>query len=349
MKSLCDVAQLEAEVPKLCRESRLRGLLQKSRRYQANCPLELMSIEVFRGTPQFKGPSGDWEVHLQAAGALLAVVGSKLHSNDGESPDLGKLTILGTVDKALLPLNEIAGLDFFLTSYIWSDICRCASLGLRPGTQESFPYRTYLQEDRVHLDQMMGCMNWAMLAIRDISSLEVWKIQTQVARSLSLPDLAQRAADIEQRLNAGLELVLEGFEDLTKFEQECRLVTQVYGLSALAYLSIVVSGSSQFLKSELRQSVPKALMAMKALPPHLLIRVSWPFCVTGCMAHGLEMDEFKQLLQASERVGYNPGTLSNGLEIMEEFWLIREDRDHITSGSPWVVAMKNLGLKILLI
>jgi hypothetical protein len=51
------------------------------------CSMELMSIEVFRETKLFRGPRGDWEVHLQAAGAILSVIGSELRSNSGFSPD----------------------------------------------------------------------------------------------------------------------------------------------------------------------------------------------------------------------------------------------------------------------
>jgi hypothetical protein len=195
---------------------------------------------------------------------------------------------------------------------------------------------------------MMGGRNWAMLTVKEISNLEAWKNQMQSRRSLSLPFLSSKAAPLAQRLNNGLESVLNRFDTLSEYEQECSLVTQIWGLSALTYLAVVVSGNSQLLP-EVRDSVPRTLKAFKALPPHLLIRVSWAFCVAGCMAHEGEMDEFRQLLYTTHERGHILGTLWNALEIMEEFWVIREERDYKMKGTPWAVAMESLGLKILLI
>lgn len=316
------------------------------------CSMELMSIEVFRETKQFKGPRGDWEVHLQAAGALLSVIGSELRNNSGSSPDSEDSLLTEASERVdserILPLNDIAGLDFFITGYIWSDISRCASIGVRPNHQEFFPYLTYLEEDRVRLDQMMGCRNWAMLTVKEISNLEAWKNDMQSQRSLSLPVLSRKSTPLEQRLSNGLKSVRNGFGTLSKYEQECSLVTEIWALSALTYLAVVVSGNSQLLP-EVRHSVPKTLEALKTLPPHLLIRISWAFCVAGCMAHGEEMNDFRQLLYTADKNGHILGTLWNALEIMEEFWIIREDQDYKMNGTPWAAAMESLDLKILLI
>jgi hypothetical protein len=319
------------------------------------CSMELMSIEVFRETKQFKGPNGDWEVHLQAAGALLSVIGTELRNNSssGNSPDSDDHSLVQAVEtetsSILLPLTDIAGLDFFITVYIWSDISRCASIGVGPSHKEFFPYLTYLEEDRVRMDHMMGCKNWAMLIIREISNLEAWKIDQKNRHCLNLPDLVSKSAALELRLKTGLGSMLDTFDTLTENEQECSLVTQIWGLSARTYLTNVVSGNSQLLP-EVRDSVSRTLKALQSLPPHLLIRISWAFCVAGCMASDGEMDQFRQLLYSAQENGHMVGTLWNALEIMEEFWVLSsEERDRTRSGTPWAIAMENLGLKILLI
>lgn len=321
------------------------------------CMMQLMSIEVFRETKEYERWKDDWEVHLQAAGTLLSVIGTDLRtsfsspastSSAEENPEQ-QVSEAGKASQ-LLPLNEIAGLDFFMTAYMWGDIFRCASIGTNSFDNGSFYYLNYLEEDRVRLDHIMGCQNWAMIAIKKISGLETWKNEMQNSRSLSIPTLSRKAAEIETQIQHGLKTIINVQTTLNEYEQECNYVTQLYALSALTYLSVVVSGNSHFL-IEVRSSVAQTLMALKALPPHLLIRVSWAYCVAGCLADESEKEDFRQLLFNAQAAGHLLGTLWNGLEIIEEFWRLREDVQFTQTAekSAWALAMDSLGAKILLI
>jgi hypothetical protein len=319
------------------------------------CMLQLLSIEVFRETKGYEGWKGDWEVHLQAAGDLLKVIGTDLDTTSNSSGSSSGGESVQRHSEAgptttLLPLGEIAGLDFFMTVYIWADIFRCASIGGTSPVREPFPYLTYLIEDRICLDHVMGCRNWAMLLIKEISNLEAWKKDMLQRRNLNIPSLSGKAASLEQRLHAGLDSLSEVRSSGTKFNQECDLVTHIYAQSALIYLAVVVSGNSHLLP-EIRSSVAKALVILKALPLHLLIRVSWAYCVAGCMADQGEKEEFKQILLGSEKAGYIPGTLWNSLDIMEEFWMLRDNLNVVqtTGKCAWALAMDSLGTKVLLI
>lgn len=322
------------------------------------CMLQLLSIEVFRETKEYNGWKDDWEVHLHAAGTLLSVIGTDLRTSSSSSP---ASTGSGDEDMALqppdpekattlLPLNEIAGLDFFMKVYIWSDVVRCASIGVSNSDGDSFPYLMYLEEDRIRLDHIMGCRNWGMIAIKEIADLEAWKKEMHRSRSLSIPLLSRKAAEIEQQLHTRLETVLQGQDTLTKYEQECNLVTQLNAMSALTYLAIVVSGNSHLLP-EVRSSVTNTLKSLKTLPTHLLIRISWPYCVAGCMADESEKEDFRNLLYDAHKNGHILGTLWNGLEIIEEFWVLRENQAFMQTADKcaWALAMDSLGAKILLI
>ena len=320
------------------------------------CMLQMMSIEVFRETKDYDGWKDDWEVHLQAAGTLLSIIGTDLSISSSSSPSStggeedGEQQPALTGTTSSLPLNEIAGLDFFMTAYMWGDVCRCASIGPNPSSGPSFPYLTYLEENRFHLDCIMGCRNWAMISIKKISNLETWKQEMQQRRTLSIPTLSRLASGLETRLRSGLEDLPKTQLTRTTYVQECNLVTELYALSALIYLAVVVSGNSHLLP-ELRSSVTNTLKALKALPQHLLIRVSWPYCVAGCMAAEPQKEDFRRLLLDAHTTGHMMGTLWNGLEIMEEFWKLREGVDSIytVNKCAWVVAMDSLGAKILLI
>ena len=318
------------------------------------CMMQMLSIEVFRETKEWEGWKDDWEVHLQAAGTLLSVVGTDLPSNSPGLSFSGKEEredqAVSSRTNSLLPLNEIAGLDFFLTAYMWGDICRCASIGPNSASKGPFHYLIYLEEDRVKLDSIMGCRNWAMIAIKKISNLENWKHEKQQSQSLSIPALSRQGAQIEEHLQSGLKTLCKDKTTLSIHEQECNLVTELYALSALTYLAVAISGNS-FLLPEVRSSVPSTLRALKALPQHLLIRVSLPFCVAGCMADDPQKEDFRRILLDAHAAGHLLGTLWNGLDIMEEFWRLREDIESMRNATKcaWTLAMDSLGTKILLI
>lgn len=321
------------------------------------CMIQLMSIEVFRETKQYTGWKDDWEVHLQGAETLLFVIGTDLRTSSVPSPastssdeNLALQSTEAGSDAIQLPLNEIAGLDLFTKAYIWGDVIRCASIGLNTSDVKHFPYLAYLEEDRIRLDHVMGCRNWAMIAIKEISNLESWKKEMQSSRTLSIPLLSRRAAEIEQRLHDGLESVFKNQTALTTLEQECNFITELYALSALTYLAIIVSGNYHLLP-EISSSATKGLKALKALPPHLLIRISWAYCVAGCMAAEDEKDDFRNLLFEAHGAGHLLGTLWNGLELMEEFWILRENMEFMKTAEKcaWALAMDTLGAKILLI
>lgn len=313
------------------------------------CTIQLCSIEVFRQTKLYLGWRGDWEIHVNAAGSLLSIIGTELSKSSESST--APVTVDGktppeAVDDpsgSLTSLNEYAGLDFFTTTYVWVDIIRCCCIGAGFSGQGPYPYLAYLEEDRIRLDKQMGVKNWAMMAIRQTSDLEAWKIEVQ--DHLDIPMLTRRAWDIENRLDRGLETIQKDLATLTStWDRESLLVTEIYALSALIYISIVVSGNSH-LMPKVRLGVTKVLGCVHQLPVHLLIRVSWPFCVAGCMAIETEKEEFRHIVSDATEKGYNPGTLLNSLELMEECWMMREDLDKNLppkgrSNCPWSIAME---------
>ncbi|CZR56012.1 uncharacterized protein PAC_05900 [Phialocephala subalpina] len=314
------------------------------------CTIQLCSIDVFRQTKLYLGWRGDWEIHVNAAGSLLSIIGTELSksSESSTAPDTvdGK-TPPESIDApaSLSSLNDYAGLDFFTTTYVWVDIIRCCSIGAGFSGQGPFPYLAYLEEDRIRLDKQMGVKNWAMMAIRQTADLEAWKIELR--DRLDIPMLTRRAWDIENRLDRGLESIpkiLARLPSSSTWDRESLLVTEIYALSALIYLSIVVSGNFH-LTPKIRLGVTKVLGCINQLPVHLLIRVSWPCTVAGCMAIENEKNEFRHIVTDATEKGYHPGTLLNGLELMEDFWTMRESSDKNVqskgrSKCPWAIAME---------
>ncbi|KAE9367002.1 hypothetical protein N431DRAFT_82087 [Stipitochalara longipes BDJ] len=360
--TMAELAQQLEELPKLKGQEHLKLGLEI-----LACTLQLQSIEIFRNKKWWKGWKGDWEVHTNAAGALLSVIGSDLDPSSSSadsttSDDSSESGNPSNNDIMSSFLSEIAGLDFFMTSYIWSDIMRCANVGLKPSMQDSFLYLNYLEDGSIQMDRLMGCRNWAMISIREISGLEAWRNEmlsglkdpvlsgnSSGIDNLIAPLLSQKSAQIEARLIRGLSSIPKNMDGLSKHDRETELVTDIFGLSAMLYLAIVVSGSFGRLPS-VQGDVFSALIAMKALPRHLLMRVCWPYCVAGCLAEGDLRDDFKQILSETRAEGHPTGQLWSALDLIEEFWRIRPSlvsTQHIES--PWALAMKSIDMKIFLI
>lgn len=128
------------------------------------CTIQFLSIEVFRETKPFKGWKNDWEFHLDAAGTILSVIGTDLakFSSSSSPPVMNEEDLSRFSSNSL---SDMARLDFFMSCYVWSDILRCACLGLKQPVGHSFSYLEYLEDGRIRLDWVMGCRNWAMIAI----------------------------------------------------------------------------------------------------------------------------------------------------------------------------------------
>jgi hypothetical protein len=133
----------------------------------------------------------------------------------------------------------------------------------------------------------MGCENWAMILVANISSLEIWKSDMQRAGRLSIVELSTRGSEISKLLNDGLasQTMFPDYLTISKCPtKHSPFITRIFAYAALTYLHVVVSGAHPEL-AEITASVSLTIAAFKILPaPHLLQNLVWPFCVTGCIA-----------------------------------------------------------------
>ena len=80
------------------------------------------------------------------------------------------------------------------------------------------------------------------------------------------------------------------------------------------------------------------------------MRVVWPYCVAGCLAEGDLRDKFRQLLSETRADGHPTGQLWNALDLIEEFWKIRDSLNPSQRiETPWALAMKSTDMKTFLI
>lgn len=174
-------------------------------------------------------------------------------------------------------------------------------------------------------------------------------------KQLSNRELTIQALEIDTRLKSEMSAVsayiehsspIDFFEDPSAFIK--LLVTRIYGYSTLIYLYTIESGPGPDVP-EIHTNVSKTIDAFKALPQAGLVRsLAWPLCIAGSMATGDQQLAFLEIA-AKARINRCPfGSSKHALAIIEECWRMRKSEGVGEGTVDWMVAMRNLGLNILL-
>jgi hypothetical protein len=98
-----------------------------------------------------------------------------------------------------------ADFSFLITEALWHDILACATTGQIP----RIPYRQWLDGSDLAMEDLMGCYNWVMIAIGDLTHLQAWKKDMKQKGALSMPELVRRGQRIERRLQDGIKKLKE--------------------------------------------------------------------------------------------------------------------------------------------
>ncbi|KAI0136243.1 fungal-specific transcription factor domain-containing protein [Xylariales sp. AK1849] len=297
------------------------------------------------------GGRNNWQMHLAGANALLpllvqAQMGSATARKDLTKKDLTK----EHQDRAVsYPDTSIS---FLLGFFIHVHIITCAST--RSSQFLVSDHRVLLETGHTNLSDLIGCKNWAMISIFDISSLDKWKKAEEDAHRLSLIELTKRGGQIEERLLIQLASIENNNNnrpskrapvdanlrsDFIKNE-----ITRIFALSAITYLHVVISGPHPNIP-DIKRSVSKTIDALESLPdPKFLPQVVWPYCISGCLAADEQQQKALRELVTSPRITH--GACLEALSVMEECWRLRKAE---SSNQDWASIMERRGQDILLI
>lgn len=237
--------------------------------------------------------------------------------------------------------------SFLLGFFIHMNIVACAST--RSSQFLEPDPKLLLETGEVNLADLTGCSNWAMVLIFEISCLERWKKEEEMAHRLSLIELTKRGRQIEERLLNRLASIesdppkgapVKGYLRPDSIKTE---ITRIFALSAMTYLHVVISGPYPEIP-DIKKNVSKTMDAFQGLPdPKLLQYVVWPYCISGCLAVGRQQKVFRELVSLPH---ITHGTCLEALNIMEECWRLRETE---STSCNWVNIMEKRGQSILLI
>ncbi|KXH37622.1 hypothetical protein CNYM01_08346 [Colletotrichum nymphaeae SA-01] len=271
------------------------------------CGTFLISFEVFQGG------TTNWQSHLNA---LVLVAGQiDLESVGGRSESS---TRIETGFQRIMS----AAIRFHVSQLLWFELLSCVSTGDPP----RLPYQRWLSHEEIDVSCVMGCQNWAMLALGDVASLEA-----QVAE-MNPRALSRKIADITKRLEDGVGYL--GVEQKVVYLLNTMTNTEDPPENALETIHNAVSGVMDAL-----QSVPDGL----SLKP-----VTWAMCVAGAMAAPDQQPFFENLIEGIlESSGSGFTNVDTVLRVLKECW--KERYYHGTDNSVPRNAMSRLGICALLI
>lgn len=107
----------------------------------------------------------------------------------------------GTADATSLK-GIVPAWRFLVCNLLWFDLLACASTGAPP----RLPYREWLDSKGMDISCVMGCQNWAMIAIGDAAALRA------KADTLDVKELRSRAKAITARLWEGIDVLKSSSE-----------------------------------------------------------------------------------------------------------------------------------------
>ncbi len=203
----------------------------------------------------------------------------------------------------------------------------------------------------LHMENLTGCPDEAMLALAEISGLAHWKTSEQAKGSLNFRELVRRGDDIEQRLrnwqrepsNFGeqtplhpnlMQTSISDVGAVSYSDEVMQLVGNVFRESALLYLRTIINednpgahldisaSSTANISSavpEIDASVNTVIQLLHELEPSEIDRtLVFPVCLAGCMtSNSSHRDLLKSRLQSQDE---SIGNLLQTRLVMEVVW-----------------------------
>ncbi|KAK1065082.1 hypothetical protein LTR74_008194 [Friedmanniomyces endolithicus] len=286
-------------------------------------------------------------IHLNAAVELFNQI---LSENDpGAAEDTPFDTILRRLTRPLWSgkilgtpwTSDQAGFRFFTALLIVDDIVASTALNVPPRLQRH--HQALLTNidalnarPAIDLQDFVGCQNWIMLQLANVSALAAEKHIAKQAGTLDMTKIVADAIGIkyilldslshltaptpEPKKSNILDLFASRYQANT-LPADSILVTRAWAHATLAYLSVVVSGWHP-AHPEIRENVSRVLelMTQAQTQTQTIFRsMFWPFCVAGCLAEPRQRERVREMVEKLEPRRLF-GTVSQALEMMEVVW-----------------------------
>ncbi|PBL03598.1 hypothetical protein ARMGADRAFT_23481 [Armillaria gallica] len=298
---------------------------QSKSRYAESDVLAALYLLFFS---QMAGSTVDWPPMLAIALEWISQTGLPT----GENP---KLVLANMSPSSQLIVKCTMWMDIFASFTLMKQPKYLALYKCLLGDQNGFWGRG------LHMENLTGCPDEAMLALAEISGLAHWKTSEQAKGSLSFRELVRRGDDIEQRLrnrqrepsNFGeqtplhpnlMQTAMSDAGAISYPDEVMQLVGNVFRESALLYLHTIINEDNPAVP-EITASVNTITQLLHQLAPSEIDRtLVFPVCLAGCMTDNSSHRDFlKSRLQSQDE---SIGNLLRTRLVMEAVWQKRDTR-----------------------
>lgn len=295
---------------------------------------------------------GCWSMHHRAARAIFNHLGTSIQSGITDRRTNPIKSALQALD---IDYDRRRTLEFCIDNFVWIDVVATATFGLRSFSSCNFDYIPLLNSGDIRPQDVMGCSILGTVA--EIARLEQWcdRFEVLSAHVDPMTELTSSYKHLTNKLRTEivtLETRYGSFEpshdgDTTT---DADLISVAWAYAALVYLEFVVLRTGMSSPDVIHALVDSCLQKLEQLPTYLIMRVCWPFTISGSLSTDeLQHERFREILAKTFRERQAPGLVWKGLIVMEECWRLQTTQEDMRSTIGWREAMSSLNTKVLLV
>ncbi|KAM0264926.1 hypothetical protein ACHAQJ_000442 [Trichoderma viride] len=282
----------------------------------------LISFEILQGG------SLSWQTHLDALTTVISKMGPLVvpSARDSESPTDQVPNGNGSVSSIWRGMMYAKRFEF--TKLLWFELLSTASTGIPP----RLPYRQWLDSEEILMADFVGCQNWVMRVIGDLSMIQTG------ADCLGLEERRQSLLKLEKRLHDGMERLRMETQD----PPVSHYISRVFAAGALVLLYVILS-STHPSEARIYTAVASVIDELQQAPSGVSLRgVVWSICIAGSMAQPDQQAFFEHLMtRILNKVTKDFGNCGSVQRILRQCWTKRHEDP--TSEWTWRDAMEEIG------
>lgn len=246
---------------------------------------------------------------------------------------------------------------FEFTKLLWFEILSTASTGVPP----RLPYRQWLDSEEILMADFVGCENWVMRVIGDLSMIQVG------GECNTLEERRESLLRLEKVLQNGIERLRRKVEDVCSFPSfyvvafwiidirtnalpsqppVSHYISRVFATGALVLLYVILS-SIRPSEANIYAAVASVISELQQAPSDVSLRgVVWPICIAGSMAQPDQQAFFEHLMtrilnKTTNKTTKDFGNCGSVQRILRQCWTKRHEDPR--SEFTWRDAMEDIG------
>ncbi|KAH8821345.1 fungal-specific transcription factor domain-containing protein [Xylogone sp. PMI_703] len=278
--------------------------------------------------------SNAWQTHLRAVMNMYQKGHEKSLWDLGASENSEAILRKDLLPDESMVVEKVVSLRFFNGMIIWLDLISSITAGKAPQLLLHH-HRILATDSQIKLEDIVGCKNWVMLQIGQISMLHERKIQTLRQGRFDYTEFEQISNDVEREIQRGLTGSSRGW-NTTDYDSAVDasldplgFITHIFTRMASIYLHLVIHG---FEKLEQLDTITVSTMRIlqNQTTAHLLHSLVAPLYIIGSVSRREDEQFFRKIFSSLPLLDSSLQHRAMILPILEEIWNRRRNVPHFT-------------------